>query len=197
MSDELPLSPFAYDVPGQLFTVAEGSRRLAEPGSPSDSVAMQLRRWTNQGILYANGIGPRGARLFALHDLVVAKVLGELTHLGIADVSTLRAASLGLYFANPDSRAPHAVWDAIISARDFLSGDKSRWPTFHLEVWLSPDGKRRVVAGVQEILASGGRMVRTPEVEKMLAEGWVVRSMLSIELQPLIMLVFTPREQMN
>jgi hypothetical protein len=199
MSDDtLKPSPFGYDYGGETFTVAKASRRLAEAGFPSDLMAMSLRRFNKHGLVHTSsrkGEGKLAAHLFGLHDLVVAKILQELTDIGIADLTTLQAASLAFYSWQDDRPARFAM--PVVEA--MIDVSEGKWPTFTLSIWRhSQTGERRVVGEVRTDLLTGPQERDFVSVEQQMGEsGWRIRSSIVLELPPLIMLVLTPREKTN
>ena len=197
MDDELKPSPLAYDYEGPGYSSGQMASRLAEPGITPDYLRGQIRRWNSKGQVHANGnrrgTGPRAAHLFAIYDLPVAKILSDLTDLGISDDDVINAASLACYSALPrGGQAQHAIIDAILAWRKLKA-----WPTLSVDLWRhSQTGERRVTATIHLDLLHEKPKLADVAVA-MSASGWTAKASIMLELPPIFERVFADREKLN
>ena len=186
--DESNFTPpiFAYPNFGPLFSVSELATRMTEPGISNGTIESQLRRWAQQGLIMPRekrGSGRTASNLFDCNELGIAKILSELTDLGIEDVATLRAVSECLYagyVGEPKRALPHPITAAIVRWHQ----NPKDWLTVSIDTYRhTQTGERKVVAGIVNVLA--GEQL-SPEIDG----AWHPKASVMIQANPLFDRIF-------
>jgi hypothetical protein len=177
---------FAYQNFGPLFSVSELAQRMAEPGIPNGTIESQLRRWAQQGLIIPRekrGSGRTASNLFDCNELGIAKILSELTDLGIEDVATLRSVSECLYAGykgGPKRTLPHPITAAIVRWHQ----SPQEWLTVTVDTYRhTQTGERRVVSGIVNAMA--GEQL-TPEIDG----AWHPKASVLLQANPIFDRIF-------
>lgn len=184
----------ATEADKDALPVGKIAELLAEPGIPAASIATQIRGWGQKHLLMSwlyKGTGRTRANLYTEDQWLVAKVLGLLTELGIADVETLRSASRALsswhgeiYLKDRPARSP-----AQFIIDRFRGGED--WWTFEFSIHRHDQTGERVARGrIRNAQTGEGTDYGLPD-------AYVPRLMLAIDLTPHLVRLFRDRTKGN
>lgn len=186
----------------ELLTIGQMSERLTEPGFSVAQAANQLRGFAKNELIFPHfvpGNGPTAPRFYTPDMMAVAKVLSELTFMGIADLKVMGAASLSMrtwmveeeptdwksYIASRPKGGPMA--DAIAA----FAADGGTWD-YQLHFLQNDQTAQRTIRGY--LLDSSREGIELPDPVK---TALVPRGAVVIPLNPIFVRLFSDRAKAN